>query len=242
MRRDHRTAGSRTAAASTAAGQRRRPAALADREQRADQRADHRVAEGVRDHGARPRRRRLGPAASRGGAAPAPWSRPPGAGRTQRSRARPGSARARPRSSRRGRAGAGCHRVSCLRSGSAAGGVVADPVGVAPPQRGEPGVEPGRRAGPIGADPDIGRQRPASRRRAASAGAARPAGHREVRRERPGRARAPRHRSARRRSAGAARAAAARAPGPPRAPPARCAGPAARPSRRSCRRRRQDQF
>ena len=51
------------------------------------------------------------------------------------------------------------HSVSCRRSGSGRGRVVADPVGVAAPERREPGVEAGRgRAEP--AHPDVGRQQP----------------------------------------------------------------------------------
>ena len=117
------------------------------------------------------------------------------------------------------------------------GRVVADPVGVAPPERGEPGVEPVR-GGADRPHPDVGRQQPGQRAGRRS-GRPPPRPPPARRRGRPGRARAPRRRSGRPRSAAAALPAAP-APGPAPRASTSCTvrRPGWRPSRGSLSRRR----
>ena len=117
--------------------------ALADREAGADQGAHHGVAERVGDH----RRATSSPSVlarpATGRAGCAPSSRPRADGRTRRSRAhRAGRAAARP--SRRQSSGRPCQSTSCAPQRVGPERVVADPVGVAAPERREPGVEAGR--------------------------------------------------------------------------------------------------
>ena len=185
-----------------AAGRRPSP----DGEQAADQRAHHVVAEGVgahRRHGQRrPSSRVPGQVEQRRGPSSAP-------SRCLQNAAKSCSPeqRARPRrSSRRGRAAAARPARAPRVSGSTGHGVVGDPVGVAPPQRGEPGVEPGRGLGHP-AYPHVGGQHavePAQqrlRRRVPRTGRPRPPGRLGRRRGAPpGRGRAPRCRCGRRRS------------------------------------------
>ena len=69
------------------------------------------------------------------------------------------AARRRPRSSAPTSSSRGCHSVSCAAQRIGGRGIVADPVGVAPPQRREPRVEPAG-AGPDRVDPHVRRQQP----------------------------------------------------------------------------------
>ena len=155
----------------------------------------------VADRAARPRR-----APRRGRAACGSWSRPRAACRTTRSRARraapPAASFIASRSSGRGQAST-CARTS----GSTSAGSVGDPVGVAPPERGEARVEARPGASTTRRTRTSAGSTPLSRRSSASAGGVRPrrprprpARRRRRRGARPGRGRARRCRCARRRS------------------------------------------
>ena len=179
----------------------------------------------------RPRRERAAPTPA--AAAPARWSRPRADGRTRRS---PGC-RAGPRRlvhpldvdpARVPERVVPAQRVGRRR-------IVAHPVGVAAPQRGEPGVEPVR-GGADRPHPDVGRQLP-GQPAAGWAGRPPPRPPPARRRARPGRARARRRRCGPPRSGPAAGRASAR-------PSASCTTcwtvrrPGCRPSRESLSRRR----
>ena len=230
MRGATRTAGSRTAAASTPFGQDGGPA-LAHGEQRADERADHVVTERVGHHVATTTPSLALP--SRAGAAHGPWSRPHAS--AERGEVMLAEQQRRGLVQPPGRAGAGTRRVvPAQRVG--AGRVITDPVGVPPPQRGEPRVKALGRARTRAPGCQAAAPAPAA---AARPGRALPARRRQVD---MGHLPAGVHPASVRphgQPDGSGSRSTCRAPR--RAPPGRSAAPAASPSRRTRSRHRRDQ-